>query len=124
MANNGGKGFLFATRLYKSPNDAAILDPKKWNPEGKVYVQLEGAATNKQEKTTIKQQETRKIHVNDLRTKLSHTGEDRMGATANHLQWIFKIMLEVYKYWATEKTKKKYIFKVKKEQDLKPGEII
>ena len=29
MVNNGGKGFIFTTKLYKSPNNAGILDPEK-----------------------------------------------------------------------------------------------
>ena len=41
MANNGSRGFLLITKFYKSANDAALLAPKKRNPECKSAVHKE-----------------------------------------------------------------------------------
>ena len=46
---------------------------------------------------------TQKFHTNELHTKLGHPGEDRMRATAKHLQYRIKGMLEVCKDYAIEK---------------------
>ena len=47
MVNKSGKGFLLTTKFYKSTNNSDILAPEKWNPEGKVSIQMEGAAVKK-----------------------------------------------------------------------------
>ena len=39
MANNGDKEFPLTTRFYNSANDAVLLTPVKWNPDGKETVQ-------------------------------------------------------------------------------------
>ena len=49
MAEKSGKGFILTTKLYKNANDAALLAPEKWKPEGKSAEQPEGMAVNKQE---------------------------------------------------------------------------
>ena len=61
MANHNIKGFVFSTKLYKAAKYKALLSSKKWNPEGKASIQLQGAAVNNQEQTTTKQQAPRKI---------------------------------------------------------------
>ena len=81
MANNCGEGFILTTKFYKSANDAAILTPNKQKLEGKAAVHLEGNTAKNQENTTTKQPTTRKIHANELHTKLSHPREDMMRAT-------------------------------------------
>ena len=54
MANKSGKGFLLTTNLYKSSNNAAILDTKNRNPEGKAAIHTEGMEVKKQDNTTKK----------------------------------------------------------------------
>ena len=95
IVNNGGEGFILTTKFYNSPNDAALLVPKKQNPEGKADVQLEGTAVKKQDKITTKKQETRKIYAKELHLKLGYPGEERMYATANHVHYSVNGMLEV-----------------------------
>ena len=86
MAKKSGIGYLLTTEFCKSANDASILDPKKRNPEGKAYIQPEGTAVKKQENKT-KKNTTRKVHANKPHAKLVHIGEDRMRATARHLNY-------------------------------------
>ena len=45
------------------------------------------------------------IHVNKIHANLGHTGEDNIGETQNHLDYRIKGVVEVYKYWCTEKSK-------------------
>ena len=59
----------FTNKFYKSPNSTAFLVPKNKNPEGKSTVDPESTEFDKQEQTSTKQQETRKIYVNDVHTK-------------------------------------------------------
>ena len=48
IANKAGKGFLLTAKLYKSANNAAILNPEKRKLEGKASIQPEGTAIKKQ----------------------------------------------------------------------------
>ena len=65
-------------KFYRRENYTALLDPKKWNMEGKSAVHPEGTAANNQEKITTKRLEKRKIHANKLHMYLGNTKEDRM----------------------------------------------
>ena len=47
MENIGSKGFILTTNIYKSPNYAALVGPKKWKPEGRIHV-ARGADAKKQ----------------------------------------------------------------------------
>ena len=51
-----------------------MLDPDKGKPEGEASVKPEGTNINKKQQMTTKQIATRKIHANNLQTKLSHPG--------------------------------------------------
>ena len=75
MLNKTSKGFLLNTKFYKSANNYTLLGREKQKPEGKGSNQPEGTAAKKQENTTAKQITMRKIHANELHTKLGHNGE-------------------------------------------------
>ena len=64
--------------------------PKKRNPEGNADIQPEVEEVNEKKHTTTKQILTRKIHANDLHTKLVHPREEKMCGTAKHLQYSIK----------------------------------
>ena len=84
----------------------------------------EGTSIKKQEQTTTKQPSNQKIHVNELHTKLDHTGEDRIRATAKHLNYRIKGALEIRQEYDMVKIKRKFLHKVAEEQDLKPSKMI
>ena len=48
MVNKSGEVFLLTTKFYESTNNAAILVPKKWKPEGKSAAQLEDMSVKKE----------------------------------------------------------------------------
>ena len=48
IENHDGKGYFFATNIYKGENYTAILFPNKRNIEGKADVHPEGTTANKQ----------------------------------------------------------------------------
>ena len=89
MVNKDIRGFLQTTKFYKSKKAANPFLPKKRNTEGKASIHPEGTTIKKQGNTTPKQIATRKIHANELHTKL-RLGEDRMRANAKHLRYIAK----------------------------------
>ena len=90
MANNSGEVFLLTIKFYNREKNAAILPPQKRKLEGKTTVQLELTDAKKRENMKTKQPSTRKIRPNELNVKLSHTGQDRMWATANNLHYSIK----------------------------------
>ena len=47
MSNKYGEGFQLTSNLYNIENDAAFLDPKKRNPQGKADIQTEDKAVKK-----------------------------------------------------------------------------
>ena len=61
---------------------------------------------------TTKQQTTKNIHVNKLHANLEDTGEDSMCATANHLHYSVKGVLEVFEGCTMVKSKHKLPRKV------------
>ena len=65
-----------------------------------------------------------KIHANEIRVKLRHTGEDRICTTVKHLHYSVKGALEVCEDYATAKIKQKFLCKVEEECNLKPDEMI
>ena len=120
MANKAGEGFLPTTKFYKSANNADLLAPKKWNSEGKASIHPEGMATKKKDNTTTKQIATQKIHSNELHTNLVYPGEDSMHATAKHLHYSVKGMLDICEDCAMAKIRHKLLHKVAEEHDLNP----
>ena len=66
-------------------------------------VHLEGTSDKNQDKMKTKQFTKWKIHANKLHTMLGHTGEDRTRATANHLCYIVKGVIEVCEDYDTAK---------------------
>ena len=105
MANNSVKGFLLTTKFYKSANSTDFLVPERQNTEGKEAVHFQEASVKKQENKTTKQLVTRKIHTNELHSKLSLPGEDRMCATVKNLHYSVKGEVDVYKDCNVEKIK-------------------
>ena len=98
MSNKSGEGFLLTSKLYKSANNAAILDPKNQKMKGDAYVHPEQTAIKKQQNTAKKQIATWKIHANEVYEKLGHPGGGSMCANAKHPNYIVKGELEVFKY--------------------------
>ena len=86
MVNKDIRGFLQTTKFYKSKNAANPFLPKKRNTEGKASIHPEGTTIKKQGNTTPKQIATRKIHANELHTKIGNSREYRMYKTTKHLQ--------------------------------------
>ena len=64
IANTGSKIFLLTTKLYKNPNDAAILDTEENNLEGNKAMEIEERAFKEQTKNKILAKQ--KIHVNKI----------------------------------------------------------
>ena len=124
MGNKSGGGFLLTTKFYKVANDVSLFVPEKRKTGEETTVHPGGTAVKKQENTTTKHIETRKIHPNELHTKIVHPGEDRMRATAKHLQYIIEGELEVCEGFSTAKSKQKLLHKVAEERDLKIGKMI
>ena len=124
MENKACDGLLLTSKFYKKTKNTSILDNKKRNTEGKASIQPEGTVTKKQENTTTKTIVTRKVCTNKLHTKIGHTGEDRMCATAEHIHYRIKGTLDIYEDCATEKVKHKLEHKVAEERDLKPDKMI
>ena len=60
----GRNDFLLTTKLYKNPNDAAILDTEENNPEGNKAMEIEERAFKEQTKNKILAKQ--KIHVNKI----------------------------------------------------------
>ena len=89
MANHSSEGFLLTTKFYKSAKGAALLAPKKRNPEGDAFIHLEGTVVNSKKQTTTKTSNTG-IHASELHTKHIHPREERMSATAKHIHYSVK----------------------------------
>ena len=76
-----------------------------------------GAVRNRaKEKTTTKKQAMRKMHVNEIRLKLVHTGEDRTHANVKKRQYRLKGVPEVRKQCSISKIKQKLLHKVAEER--------
>ena len=54
ITNSGSKGLLLTTKLYQSANGAALLDPKKREPERRSAIHTEGMVVKKQDNTKNK----------------------------------------------------------------------
>ena len=60
----GRNDFLLTTKLYKNPNDAAILDTEENNLEGNKAMEIEERSFKEQTKNKILAKQ--KIHVNKI----------------------------------------------------------
>ena len=95
MAKIRGKEFILTINFYYSTNKTSPLVPGKSNPGVKPSIYLEGTAVKQQYNRTTKQQVTRKINANKLRTKLINTREYSMCTTAKNLHYIVNGAIEV-----------------------------